>query len=165
MTDDIGAFIVCDQSQCSGCRACEVACFAAHDPHVGKTVGTVTAPVAPRLYAVNSENGCDTVLCRHCEDAPCMGACTQGAIRRINNQVILFSEQCVSCQSPDCVSECPFGAIQRVPHGSKCDLCTGHMDGPACVRACPHRALRLVQPETERKEKSRKAARALLYMC
>ncbi len=33
---------------------------------------------------------------------------------------------------------------------------------PACVRVCPHQALRLVDPEAEREEKNKKAAEALL---
>ena len=45
---------------------------------------------------------------------------------------------------------------------SKCDLCEGIEGGPACVRVCPHQALRLVDPEAEREAKNIKAAEALL---
>jgi Fe-S-cluster-containing hydrogenase component 2 len=31
----------------------------------------------------------------------------------------------------------------------KCDLCSSNPDGPACVRACPHNALRLVDQEAD----------------
>lgn len=74
---------------------------------------------------------------------------------------------------------CPFGAIALLPYAkggkvvaqvsgetkvfaSKCDLCEGIEGGPACVRVCPHQALRLVDPEAEREAKNIKAAEALL---
>ena len=74
---------------------------------------------------------------------------------------------------------CPFGAIALLPYAkdgklaaqamgetkvfaSKCDLCAGVEGGPACVRVCPHQALRLVDPEAEAEEKKIKAAEALL---
>nr|WP_246599746.1 4Fe-4S dicluster domain-containing protein [Gordonibacter massiliensis (ex Traore et al. 2017)] len=42
----------------------------------------------------------------------------------------------------------------------KCDLCVDHADGPACVAACPTKALRLIDPQMlERgKQAKRKAA-------
>ena len=51
---------------------------------------------------------------------------------------------------------CPFGAIQttevRVGGRSKraavkCDLCVERAGGPACVEACPTRAITLSQPK------------------
>ena len=75
---------------------------------------------------------------------------------------------------------CPFGAIALLPDAvdghliaqamsdepkvfaSKRNLCAGIEGGPACVRVCPHQALRLVDPEAEREEKNIRAAKALL---
>ncbi len=38
--------------------------------------------------------------------------------------------------------------IGRKTVAVKCDLCYFHAQGPACVRACPHKALRLVDEDT-----------------
>ena len=45
----------------------------------------------------------------------------------------------------------------------KCDLCTGHSGGPACAKACPTDALRLIDAqylERARQGKRKAAARA-----
>lgn len=181
MRKELGSFVIGDSTKCTGCRACEVACFAVHNQgsnQVGKTVGTVKVPVVPRLFLTQFGEGCMPVQCRHCENAPCLNACTKGAIRRIDGQVVVEAEKCIGCK--DCMQACPFGAVALLPYAkdgktavqtgsgevrvfaSKCDLCMDITGGPACVRACPHEALRLVDPEAEREEKNIRAAEALL---
>ena len=181
MRKELGSFVLGDSTKCTGCKACEVACFTVHSRQhnpIGKTVGTVTVPVTPRLYLTKFEKGCMPVQCKHCEDAPCLNACTKGAISRIDCQVIVDPEKCIGCK--DCMQACPFGAIALPPYAknghvvaqamspepqvfaSKCDLCQGIEGGPACVRVCPHEALRIVDPEAEREEKNIRAAQALL---
>ena len=51
MKNKLGSFVVADPSKCTGCRACEVACFTSHNANnnVGCTVGTINIPVIPRL--------------------------------------------------------------------------------------------------------------------
>ena len=90
MKNKLGAFVVADPNKCTGCRACEVACFATHNANnnVGCTVGTVDIPVIPRLYLVKDDVICMPIQCRHCEDAPCLNTCPVKAISRINNSVI-----------------------------------------------------------------------------
>lgn len=180
MKKNLGSFVVGDSTKCTGCKACEVACFTVHarqNNPMGKTVGTVTVPVTPKLYLTKFEQGCMPIQCKHCEDAPCLNVCTKGAISRIENQVIVDPEKCIGCK--DCMQACPFGAIALLPYAkdgklvaqamgetkvfaSKCDLCAGVEGGPACVRVCPHQALRLVDPEAEAEAKKVKAAEALL---
>lgn len=177
---EIGSFVIGDSAKCTGCRACELACFTVHNQrknHVGKTVGTVTVPVTCRLFVTSFDHGCMPVQCRHCEDAPCLNACAAKAISRIDHQVIVDPEKCIGCK--DCMQACPFGAIVLQPYcrdghpvvqanspelrvfAAKCDLCRELPGGPACVRVCPHQALRLVDPEAERKEKNIRAAQSL----
>ena len=45
MKNKLGSFVVADPSKCTGCRACEVACFTSHNANnnVGCTVGTINS--------------------------------------------------------------------------------------------------------------------------
>ena len=174
-------FVTADSRKCTGCKACELACFAEHNHKqngVGKTVGTVTVPVTPKLYLVRDEKFCLPIQCRHCEDAPCLAACVKGAITRVDGQVYINEEKCIGCK--DCIMACPFGAIALLPVSrngeavyqqdsdqpqivaSKCDLCMNIEGGPACVRACPNQALRLVDPDEELMDKHLRAAESLM---
>ena len=180
MSKQLGCFVVADSSKCTGCKACEVACFAEHNREnngVGKTIGTVTVPVTPKLYLTRGEGICMPIQCKHCEDAPCLNACTKKAISRIDGQVIVDQKKCIGCK--DCMMACPFGAIALLPvadkgkvvaqigtdtpqiAASKCDLCAGIEGGPACVRVCTNEALRLVNPDAERMDKNLRTALSL----
>jgi len=163
MTREIGAFVAQEKENCSGCRACELACFAAHGQNA-KTVGNITVPVVPRLFVSRDETGVALAQCHHCEDAPCLMACKQGAISRVDGQVIMDSGKCGECGDHACAEACVFGAIKLLPAAAKCDLCMEQAEGPACVRACPNQALRLVDVETERAEKNANALRFLRHM-
>ena len=144
MRKEMGSFVVGDSTKCTGCRACELACFTVHGSrsnHIGKTVGTVTIPVTPRLFLTKFEQGCMPIQCKHCENAPCLNVCTKGAISRIDHQVVVDADRCIGCK--DCMQACPFGAIALLPHAkdgrlvaqavseepkvfaAKCDLCSG----------------------------------------
>ena len=179
MKNKLGSFVVADPSKCTGCRACEVACFTSHNANnnVGCTVGTINIPVIPRLYLVKDDVVCMPIQCRHCEDAPCLNTCPVKAISRIDNSVIVDEVKCIGCKT--CLLACPFGAIdlltqyedskpveQRAIDESnkiayKCDLCKDK-DKLACVNACPNQALKLVTPLEDKKAKNIKAALSLL---
>jgi carbon-monoxide dehydrogenase iron sulfur subunit len=82
------------------------------------------------------------ILCRHCEDAPCMHACISGAISKNDDGVVITNpDKCIGCWT--CVMVCPYGVIGRHLEAQKayrCDRCPDR-DTPACVSACPTRAL------------------------
>ena len=179
MKNKIGSCVIADPNKCTGCRACEVACFTMHNQHnnVGYTVGTVDIPVIPRLYLVKGDNFCMPIQCRHCEDAPCLNSCPQKAIVKENNIMSINEEKCIGCKT--CLLACPFGAIDLLPQyedgkeveqvildenkkiAYKCDLCKDN-EKIACISACPQEALKLVTPIDDKKAKNRQAALSLL---
>lgn len=181
MSAELGKYVACDISKCSGCRACELACFTEHNKElnrVGNTVGTVEVPVSPRLYVTHlTPEICAPIQCKHCEDAPCLNICSKNAISKIDAQVIIDADKCIGCK--DCMLACPFGAITltdvfkdgklvKQSNGenyakvaTKCDLCKDSSGGPACVRACPNKALSVVDPIECKNDKNVKALEAM----
>jgi Fe-S-cluster-containing dehydrogenase component/CRP-like cAMP-binding protein len=141
-----------DLNRCVRCDDCVRACASTHggDPRFirhGKTFD--------HWMVANA--------CMHCADPVCMIGCPTGAIHRsqVSGTVVINDETCIGCVT--CASSCPYNNIRMVeirsrsgdalvdPDSSrpilkatKCDLCYTNPGGPACVRACPHDALRRV---------------------
>ncbi|MCI5146736.1 MAG: hypothetical protein D3923_14730 [Candidatus Electrothrix sp. AR3] len=94
------------------------------------------------------------MLCRHCEDAPCMAACITGSLFRDKNGAVCCQEErCIGCWS--CIMACPFGVIVRdakLHVAIKCDQCSGR-EIPACVAGCPTKALQLVEVDSLAQER------------
>ncbi|MDR3356394.1 MAG: 4Fe-4S dicluster domain-containing protein [Spirochaetaceae bacterium] len=166
-------FVLADTEKCTGCRACELACFAGHQKRKPVTVGNITSPVTPRLYLTRGETLCMPVQCHHCEDAPCLRSCLTGAIKRQDGVVVLDPHRCIGCRN--CAMACPFGAVhvfsgEEVTENTescctkklvyKCDLCID-AEEPACAANCPNKALRLVDPAAEITEKRIAAINAM----
>lgn len=191
MSSELSLFVSADPAKCTGCKACEMACFQAHNEkrnRVGKTIGTIAVPVTPKLYVTVTETVSLPIQCKHCENSPCLAVCKQKAISRVNgalvvdetkcgSAVVVNDGQCIGCK--DCLLACPFGAVTLLPYyvgglqvpqadgqggkvaASKCDMCFEDSRGPACVRSCPNEALRLTDVNAERKQKNIAAAEAL----
>lgn len=130
--------------RCTGCATCTIACAVAHSE--SKTLaGAMQEAVTPRsrVYVEYAGPGAKVpVLCRHCEDAPCVNACISGAITRTAaNTVVTDGDKCIGCWT--CVMVCPYGVIGRdraLGKAFRCDRCPD-LDTPACVSACPTAAL------------------------
>jgi len=87
-----------------------------------------------------------TLICRRCEEAPCIKACPQGTLEKThvkNNDAGILKRAnmlCTGCGT--CAIACPFGTIyiDLVPFPSSvCDVCKGRLkpgEKPLCVQTC-----------------------------
>lgn len=161
--------ILFDASKCMGCRGCMVACKSWND-RSGETTanwGSYENPkdLSPQTWLkmtfIEVANG-DSVRwlfnrrsCMHCTDAACVKVCPTGALyRNPYGAVSVDKGKCSGCGY--CVEFCPFDVPRLDPHlftdkgiVDKCTFCTSPgLDRiaedltPACVKACPPKALK-----------------------
>lgn len=134
------------QTRCTGCRACEIACMDQHDMDVELGESSLRQ-VRCVEHALSSGAKIDyiSVGCRHCRNAPCVAGCPSGALSQIGDGPVLADPvECVGCRN--CSNVCEFGVPRYDRNGKihKCSLCWERVESgllPACVRACPTRAL------------------------
>ena len=130
--------LLIDLNTCTRCDDCVRACADTHDG-------------IPRFIREGSRfnNWSIPVSCYQCTDPVCMIGCPTGAITRETGtlEVTIDPATCIGCGN--CVRRCPWDNIIEVPYQSptlakemklatKCDLCVGRSQGPACVQMCPH---------------------------
>ena len=140
-----------DQTRCTGCFACAIACKDWHN---------IPAGPAKWMRILYQEDGKYpnpfvsylAVPCYHCANPPCVLACPAHAInkRESDGIVVVDPEKCLGnreCRTL-CLNACPWDAPQFGPEENarmqKCDLCLDRQienKKPVCVEACPTRAL------------------------
>ncbi len=141
-----------DQTLCTGCKACQIACKDKHDLPLGVNwrrvaeYGGGTWQITGDTFAPNIFANYMTMACNHCDDAVCADVCPTTAMHQREDGVVAVDDDlCVGCRY--CEWACPYSAPQynaETGRMSKCDLCTdfrGEGLDPACVAACPSRAL------------------------
>ena len=166
-----GGYIQVDHTECAGCTSCMAACSLVHEGKVNLSLARIQI-IKNDLTAF--PNDISMNQCHQCDNAPCVAACTHGAltvdadhgnVRRID------PTKCVGCKA--CIDACPFtpanlqfhpkttggitptsGTVHANEHiTQKCDLCTntpfwsrtGGIGGSqACVAVCPAQAIKFV---------------------
>ncbi len=130
---------------CSGCRACEIACKDKNGLPPGprfRRVMYIEGGVYPDVFAYKVN-----MSCNHCAEPACLPTCPTGAIwKRADNGVVdIDSTLCIGCRK--CEASCPFGAPQWDPQENvikKCNMCIDELEAgrkPYCVSACMMRVL------------------------
>lgn len=138
-----------DIERCTACKSCEIACSVQHSQSKDLFMAIFETPRPIRRVRVEKAfNFSYPVKCMHCSDAPCIAACPVGAMYRDRElgSVHVNKDRCMGCWM--CAMVCPFGAITADPImkvAKKCDFCRKRVKQglePACVEACPTKALR-----------------------
>lgn len=128
-----------DLEICSKCEECKACCdYFYHPQNTG-----ITSLCEYATFAV---------VCRRCEEAPCVNSCYHDALEKQKDGILKrYKMRCTSCKS--CSIACPFGVIfvDFIPYlDSKCDYCigiSGHL--PKCIASCPHKAVEIKEIEED----------------
>ncbi len=145
-----------NEDVCLGCHLCEYECAFStvkDRDDTGKINNMFKAfnrDVSPkskiRIEELNGDNPEEkinfAVSCRHCETPYCVMGCITGALSQGEDGVIRINhDKCIGCRT--CIVMCPYGClvINNDKTMLKCELCTEHNETPACVKACPNRAI------------------------
>ena len=141
-----------DQTACTGCKACTIACKDKHELPVGVTwrrVAEYTGGTWQQdgdTFVPNVFSYFTSISCNHCEDPICVKVCPTTAMHVGEDGIVsIDDDKCVGCRY--CEWACPYSAPQFDPssgHMTKCDMCADYRaegEDPACVAACPSRAL------------------------
>ena len=140
-----------DQTRCSGCYTCLIACKDWHDDMGTKPENWIkVAPVENGKFP-NLSLSYLHITCFHCAEAPCISACPVDAIAKREDGVVVVDRRlCLgitACDAP-CKTACPYD-VPQFGSGTddkvqKCDLCLERWPQgkkPICVEGCPMRAL------------------------
>lgn len=140
--------------RCVACKGCEIACAVAHSASKDLFASLQETPrPRPRVRVQPAGAFSHPARCQHCQEAACIAACPMGAMTRDagSGAVAVDRSRCVGCWM--CVTVCPFGGVTAdatARRAHKCDLCpdrTAEGLAPACVAACPTRAMSFATAE------------------
>ncbi len=139
-----------DQTRCTGCYTCTVACKDWHDVPAGPAswmrVKTIEKGKYPNLFVAFLAQPC-----YHCAKPACVEACPVNAItkRKEDGVVLVDRETCLGKDKCNlCLESCDYKAPQfgAEPNAKmqKCSFCPDRLEEgkqPICVAGCPMRAL------------------------
>lgn len=143
-----------DGTRCTGCKTCVYACKDKNDLDLGSAYrrvfeysGGTTTKAEDGSYTTDCFSYYVSLGCNHCDDPKCVEVCPTGAMhkREEDGIVLVDNRLCIGCGY--CHFACPYGVPEvdrQKGHSVKCDMCVDYvLEGkdPACVAACPSRAL------------------------
>ena len=110
-----------NSAECTGCKACELACKDVHSFEIGPRA-RIVREVCGGGWTVDEKTGACTPAqvfsysvsysCGHCEVAPCVEVCPTGATyKREDGIVVINKEECIGCES--FVGACPYQARSK----------------------------------------------------
>lgn len=143
-----------DNSRCTGCRTCQLACMDYKDCSLETSFRKVydyeggTWEVADdgtatcNVYSYHVSLGC-----QHCDHPSCVDVCPTKAMHKDpeTGLVNVDASKCIGCGY--CVMACPYNVPTvdyEAKHSVKCDGCADRVAAglhPICVESCPLRAL------------------------
>ena len=140
-----------DQTRCTGCSTCVVACKNWHGIPAGPSswieMTSLESGVYPHVSLSHMFNAC-----WHCAEPACVKACPASAIikRQEDGITTVDGDACIGgelCRFA-CLRACPYKipqfGLEPNPKMQKCGLCLerwSESKRPICVEACPMRAL------------------------
>jgi anaerobic dimethyl sulfoxide reductase subunit B (iron-sulfur subunit) len=140
-----------DQSRCTNCHACSVACRDWNNPGAieSSPVKWLRMMQWEKKVFPNTEMHTLFATCYHCEKPLCVEACPNSALFKEDQfgAVLLDEDRCKGDRA--CWTACPYGAPQYEDNApgtpmSKCTMCYDKLvagELPICVACCPQRAL------------------------
>lgn len=142
-------FVGADLEKCTGCRVCELVCALENEKLFDPKLSRIKVLRLHQLVNM-------PVVCRFCENAPCVRACPRDALTQSEETGVISVDDSKCDLCGWCIESCKYGAI-FVDEDKKtvktCNLCEGT---PKCVEWCPENALSLMTQE-EFDKKARKA--------
>lgn len=143
-----------NQSLCSGCKACTVACKDKNELDVGLNFRRVyTHEEGAYLQqpgggvVSNIKAYYFSISCNHCANPACVETCPTGAIKKRSEDGVVTINQDICAGTQLCIKACPYGSPQynkKVFKSNKCDFCIDLQEkgeDPVCVATCPMRAI------------------------
>jgi formate dehydrogenase iron-sulfur subunit len=141
-----------DMNACIGCHSCEVACAEQNGLPDGVTwrrVGEIEGGDHPHTRRFHL-----SMSCNQCLEPACLEGCPTNAYVKLDNGVVAHhADDCIGCQY--CTWNCPYSVPAFQPDRrivTKCDMCEPRLaDGmaPACVAACPTKAITVEKVDIE----------------
>ncbi|MDB5105607.1 MAG: putative anaerobic reductase component [Fibrobacteres bacterium] len=135
-----------DLDRCTGCKACVTACHNLNgldEDETWRSVGLIHNVIGKPLQQTV------TTACQHCLEPACSHGCPVKAYEKdpVTGIVRHLDDQCIGCEY--CILKCPYDVPQYHKGKGivrKCDMCIGRLESgeaPACVQACPTKAIRI----------------------